>query len=245
MSDYKSLKVAELREKLAEKGLSTAGNKAELVSRLTAATESNDENTSNNNATDLGDLAPPEDDIDWGDMENDTISTDVNKPAEPESKETSAPAAAVEIEKENESIIPKETSQAPETSTGAEEHQETTEESKQSVSNEVSSPDVAKEQEKLIQRAKRFGIPVDDEQIKKAARAARFGIQQPLASSNNKNHNQSKNAQNRSNSRSKQRNKNAPPKSAPSKRKSNILDDPIEAEKARKRAERFGVAAKN
>lgn len=93
---------------------------------------------------------------------------------------------------------------------------------------------------KLAARAARFGIPKDEELEKKKAREARFGtatqksvvVPEDTALSQPKAKQQSAPV--------KTKKSNAAPGE---KRKSSILDDPIEAEKAKKRALKFGTAS--
>ncbi|EPX71936.1 RNA binding protein [Schizosaccharomyces octosporus yFS286] len=245
MTELKNLKVADLREKLAEKGLSTNGNKNELVARLTSSEEgkpeaSKEDDTKNNDA-DLGDLAPPEDDIDWGDMDNDTAAVEEpSKPSEEEAPKTEGDKAneepAEDQQKEKSAARETESNEKPDTNT----EESTTENTKDSPNPDI----LAAEQNKLIERAKRFGLPMDDDNIKKAARAARFGVQTtPVAKQVNGELPRSRKGRLDKRGRQKFRQQQQD-QTAGQKRKSSILEDPVEAEKARKRAERFGNASK-
>ncbi|EPY49896.1 RNA binding protein [Schizosaccharomyces cryophilus OY26] len=237
-----TLFVADLREKLSEKGLSTNGNKNELVARLTSSEEgkfeATNEGSNKNAATDLGDLAPPEDDIDWGDMDNDAAVEESSKPSE-EAPKTEGEPAKVESNEEQQKVEPatSEPSEKPENTT----EESTTKDSQDSQDSEI----LLAEQAKLVERAKRFGLPIDDDKIKKAARANRFGVQTaPLAEQ--KNEEQDRSHKGRLDKRGKQKfRQQHQNQQAGQKRKGSILEDPVEAEKAKKRAERFSTPAKN
>ncbi|WBW74635.1 RNA binding protein [Schizosaccharomyces osmophilus] len=242
MSDLKNLKVADLRERLAEKGLSTNGNKNELVARLTGSEEgkpeASKEDANKNNDADLGDLAPPEDDIDWGDMDNDTAA--VEEPSKPSEEE----APKTEGEPANEESTEDQQKEKPGASGSSEKPEPSTEESTADDTKDFQNPELlAAEQAKLVERAKRFGLPMNDDQIKKAARATRFGVQTtPVAEQMNGELSRSRKGRldKRGRQKFRQQHQN---QTTGQKRKSSILEDPAEAEKAKKRAERFSSAS--
>jgi SAP domain-containing ribonucleoprotein len=105
-------------------------------------------------------------------------------------------------------------------------------------------PATLEEIEKRKRRAERFGIPVTDS-VKAIERAQRFGIDTVTKSTPEKNFNrrrygnqQWRNGKSKGNQATKPNLKSKPGASKPAVNR--VLDDPTEAEKARKRAERFG-----
>ncbi|KAK6077320.1 sap domain-containing protein [Seiridium cupressi] len=178
MSDYSTLKVPELKKLLQEKSLPVAGNKADLIARL------QEHDKSQEPAQPEAAKTTADDEIDWDDDDpaTTTTTTAAAKPAEPGPAE-SAPAPAVE---EPQSAAAAETTQdAPAASTT-----ETTAEvpakeepaaPKPDFSAHLAASSADEEARKRAERAKRFGIVVDEneEEKKKAERAQRFGAEEP------------------------------------------------------------------
>jgi len=230
MMDYSKLKVAELKDLLTSRSLPVSGKKEELVARLVESDKGQPV------VDDLGDLAPPEEEYDWDAPATKTYcsgSTQLTtSSAKPEAKPAPVPSAPSAPTK-------------PQTATPA----TFLEDPKPSVETTAQSPPIASttdtadalaiELEKRKRRAERFGIPLADgakaierakrfggptsttEEAKKEARGRKFGNQ--AWTKNGKNGN------------------TAPKKEEKTKPVAKkISDDPTEAEKARKRAERFG-----
>jgi SAP domain-containing ribonucleoprotein len=225
--DYSKLKVAELKEELGKRSLPVSGKKEELVARLL---ESEGKSKSTANA-DLGDLAPPEDDYDWDEPATKTYSsmeiqvtgstTKSETKAAPAPSSVSAPSAA------KPAGAPKQPLEAPKPSS------ETTAKSPPvAASTEATDEALAAELEKRKRRAERFGIPLADS-VKALERAKRFGTTETTLDESKKE------------ARGKRFGnqvwtKNGPSQETKAPAKAKVLDDPVEAEKARKRAERFG-----
>lgn len=156
MSDYGKLKNAELEALLKERGLPHTGKKAEMVARL------QEDDTKKNSA-------PNEDEIDWDD------ETAAPAPAAPEPATTTAAAPAPAPDAEPPSATTEEQpNAATETAEPAAEPQE---EAKEPVNFSVglASTTLDEELEKRKARAKRFGLPEDDEATKALERAKKFG----------------------------------------------------------------------
>jgi SAP domain-containing ribonucleoprotein len=222
--DYNKLKVTELKEMLSTRGLPTSGNKPDLVTRLSEADTKQD--GPQTKAVDFGDdLLPPEDEIDWdaGDTQkrlpDESASTLTDSAAKPTEAKPAAPAA---------------TSPAPasKTSTEAPNPSETTNEPAPSADDAAAA--AALEFEKRKKRAERFGIPLNDN-AKALERAQRFGVAPKAPKAQLGGAQRPKN--NRGGNQGVQTSKPAAATAAP---KAKVVDDPVEAEKARKRAERFG-----
>ena len=220
--DYSKLKVAELKEELAKRSLPVSGKKEELVARLV---ESEGKSKSTANA-DLGDLAPPEDDYDWDEPDTKTypsIEMQVTcSAAQPETKPAPAPAPA--------SAKP---------ATAAKQPQQATKPSSESaksppIAESAQSTDdaLAAELEKRKRRAERFGIPLADS-VKSLERAKRFGTTTAVLDESKK---QARGK--RFGNQVWTKNATAPETKTAGKAK--VLDDPVEADKAKKRTERFG-----
>jgi SAP domain-containing ribonucleoprotein len=150
-TDYAKLKVTELKELLTARSLPVSGKKEELVARLVE-----------NDANDLGDLAPPEEEYDW-----ETPS----KSAVPASKPTAAPAqpakALIQPGKAPQPAVKSTTVVQP---------------APPSTAPPTSAPDASAvdiELEKRKKRAERFGIPLNDN-VKKLERTKRFGEKRVL-----------------------------------------------------------------
>jgi len=214
--DYSKLKVAELKEELGKRSLPVSGKKEELVARLL---ESEGKSKSTANA-DLGDLAPPEDDYDW-DEPAAKITT------KSETKAAPAPASAPATSAAKPAAAPKQPLEAPKPSS------ETTAKSPPvAAGTEATDEALAAELEKRKRRAERFGIPLADS-VKALERAKRFGTTETTLDESKKQ------------ARGKRFGnqvwtKNVPSEETKAPGKGKVLDDPAEAEKARKRAERFG-----
>lgn len=226
--DYSKLKVAELKEELGKRSLPVSGKKEELVARLL---ESEGKSKATANA-DLGDLAPPEDDYDWDEPVTKRYSSMeielTGSTAKPETKPAAAPAAAP-APATKPAAAPKRPLEAPKPST------ETTAKSPPvAESTESTDAALAAELEKRKRRAERFGIPLADS-VKAVERAQRFGTATATADESKK--------QARGKKFGNQvwtKNGTSQETKAPAPVKAKVLDDPVEAEKAKKRAERFG-----
>jgi len=214
--DYSKLKVAELKEELGKRSLPVSGKKEELVARL-LENEGKSKSTAN---ADLGDLAPPEDDYDWDEPATKTT-------AKSETKSAPAPASAPAASAAKPAAAPKQPLEAPKPSS------ETTAKSPPvAASTEATDEALAAELEKRKRRAERFGIPLADS-VKALERAKRFGTTETTLDESKKQ------------ARGKRFGnqvwtKNVPSEETKAPGKGKVLDDPAEAEKARKRAERFG-----
>jgi SAP domain-containing ribonucleoprotein len=98
---------------------------------------------------------------------------------------------------------------------------------------------LALELEKRKKRAERFGIPVSDA-VKVVERAQRFGLTKPVTDDSKKVARGKKFGNQTWKTDEKETSKPPPPVKKPTEPVKKILDDPVEAEKAKKRAERFG-----
>jgi SAP domain-containing ribonucleoprotein len=234
MTDYSKLKVpsllvasnnkvTELKDLLAQRSLPVSGKKEELVARLT------EHDADSAPAADLGDLAPPEDDYDW--------DTPTEKPA-PSSKPapvTKPPTATKPAPAAKPIAAPEVAKPASVTSPAA-----------STVTPAEADAALAIELEKRKKRAERFGIPVS-ETVKAVERSQRFGVTNPTPEESKKaargkkfgNQVWTKNGETKKTGAAQKSGeiKEASRSKSPAKK---ILDDPAEAEKARKRAERFG-----
>jgi SAP domain-containing ribonucleoprotein len=225
--DYSKLKVAELKEELGKRSLPVSGKKEELVARLL---ESEGKSKSTANA-DLGDLAPPEDDYDWDEPAAKTYSSMEMKvtgsTTKSETKAAPAPASAPATSAAKPAAAPKQPLEAPKPSS------ETTAKSPPvAASTEATDEALAAELEKRKRRAERFGIPLADS-VKALERAKRFGTTEKTLD-------ESKREARGKRFGNQVWTKNVPSEETKAPAKAKVLDDPAEAEKARKRAERFG-----
>jgi SAP domain-containing ribonucleoprotein len=233
MMDYSKLKVAELKDLLTSRSLPVSGKKEELVARLVESDKGQPV------VDDLGDLAPPEEEYDWDAPTTKTYcsaSTQLTtSSAKPEAKPAPAPAAPSVPAKPQTATpaVPSQPLEAPKAPA------ETTTKSPPAASTTDTEDALAIELEKRKRRAERFGIPLAEsakaiervkrfgdptsttEEAKKEARAKKFGNQ--VWAKNGKTGNTAQKKEE---------------KATPVVNK--VLDDPVEAEKARKRAERFG-----
>ena len=225
--DYSKLKVTELKEELGKRSLPVSGKKEELVARLL---ESEGKSKSTANA-DLGDLAPPEDDYDWDEPAAKTYSSlemqVTGSATKSETKAAPATASAPATSAAKPAPAPKQPLEAPKPSS------ETTAKSPPvAASTEATDEALAAELEKRKRRAERFGIPLADS-VKALERVKRFGTTETTLDESKKQ------------ARGKRFGnqvwtKNVPSEETKAPAKAKVLDDPAEAEKARKRAERFG-----
>ena len=242
MTDYSKLKVTDLKDLLSARSLPVSGKKEELIARLTES------DAAQPPADDLGDLAPPEEEYDWDTPTTKTylsyisgLNTSAAKP------ETKSAAVAAPAPSSAPSSAPKQAVEAPKPAAG------TTAKSPP-LPTPAPAPTVADttdayaalaaELEKRKRRAERFGIPLA-ESAKALERARKFGIQPTPAATDdtkkaargrkfgNQVWTKNENAKNRET-------KKAGETKAPIPPTRKILEDPVEAEKAKKRAERFG-----
>lgn len=239
MTDYSKLKVTDLKDLLSARSLPVSGKKEELIARLTES------DAANPSADDLGDLAPPEEEYDWDTPATKTYSTlgesHLNKSAaKSETKPAVAPAPVP-------SAAPKQRVEAPKpaattTATSPPAPGPTDAPAVSAADTAATDAALAEELEKRRRRAERFGIPLAEsakalerakrfgaratgtDEAKKAARGKKFGNQVWTNNGNAKNGEANKPVE----------------KKTPAPPKKTIMDDPVEAEKAKKRAERFG-----
>jgi len=254
MTDYSQLKVPDLKKLLQERSLPVSGNKADLIARLEEA-----------------DKKPPgggEDEIDWDDGD----------------KATSAPAAAAVAagglgRVSNPTAVPnqildndesktsdlkttgrKDTSKAAEgavASSGetANEPAPAPEAPKEDFSKGLAQTDAEREAEKRAARAKRFGLPQDNEETKKLERAKKFGtdatdtvvkgLDSALPERRAKRGRDDKQGGRAAKRQTPDRRTEPAPKAAAVAKKplGNVTDDPTEKAKAEARAKRFQAAA--
>ncbi|EEB07449.1 RNA binding protein [Schizosaccharomyces japonicus yFS275] len=256
MTDYKAHKVTELRDMLSKRGLSTSGNKAELIERLKKAdTDAGNpaaKPTVSTTASDLGDLAPPEDDIDWGDNDADDalgtepmaakdattdateVSNSVTESLEFQAPETASNGGLTKEQVSKSSSIPSVAeTESKENATAA--TTAATADAQKSISQ-------MSEAERRLARAKRFGVSLGDEKVKRSLREARFGGNGNKQKNNGARFPKNNGRDNKNRSQKQQnRNDKNDKAAANKKRKPSILDDPVELEKAKRRAERFGL----
>jgi len=185
---------------------------------------------------DLGDLAPPEDDYDWDEPATKTypstamqLTGSTAKPeTKPETKPAPAPAPAPVTKP---AAAPKRPLEAPKPSS------ETTAKSPPIAESTDSTDEaLAAELEKRKRRAERFGIPLADN-VKALERTQRFGTATATLDESKKQA-RGKKFGNQVWTKNETSQETKAPAPAPAKAK--VLDDPVEAEKAKKRAERFG-----
>jgi SAP domain-containing ribonucleoprotein len=247
-TDYASLRVPELKKLLAEKGLSQAGNKADLVARL----QENDNKDAPADANPAA-VENKDDEINYSDDE--AKPADAPAPAaattDAAAPEAAAPAAAEPAaeSKVDETIPAEEGTAAP-------------------VPNfaiGLSSTLADEEAKKRADRAKRFGIEEDDNAKKRADRAARFGIDEkelasgldsalpdrPLKRGRGRDNAEGNRPGKRQSTdgrdpRRSGRNRGGPApaagKGGSQPKKSSFMDDPAEKAKAEKRAARFATS---
>jgi len=245
MTDYSKLKVTDLKDLLSARSLPVSGKKEELIARLTES------DAATPTADDLGDLAPPEEDYDWDTPATKTYLPgmfDLNaRTAETETKPAAAPAAAP-------SSAPKQSVETPNPTAATTTANSPPAPAPTTAPTAADTTDadaaLAAELEKRKRRAERFGIPLE-ESAKALERARKFGIQPNTATTEN-----AKKAArgkkfgnqvwtNNGNAKNEETKKPVEPKKAaetkaPAPAKKTVLEDPVEAEKAKKRLERFG-----
>jgi len=234
--DYNKFKVTELKEMLSSHGLPTSGNKSDLVARLNEADSK--QGAKDAKAMDLGDdLLPPEDEIDWDADDTqkrfaritaETLIDSSSKLSEPKAPVPTAPAVtpaakpapapAAATTKRTEPAKPSEKTEKPAPST------------------DDAADAAAIELEKRKKRAERFGVPLNDS-VKALERAQRFGVTPPAPKQRLGGAQRPKNNRGGNQKWTKSENEGDKPAAVA---KAKILDDPAEAEKAKKRAERFG-----
>ncbi|OLL22340.1 hypothetical protein NEOLI_005172 [Neolecta irregularis DAH-3] len=224
MSDYSKLKVQDLKDKLQGRSLSISGKKDELIARLTQDDRKRGRVSPAqvHKGAQLDDFAAPDEDFDFDDDTHEERYIEAKEHVETESnnsiKDTSTfveakPTSSVTDNSKSKDNISKPSGfKFNKISDSFPKPQESG-----TATNEKAKSTAELEQDRRKKRAERFGIPKSDAE-KAMERAARFGTEKTMNSS-----------------------PVAAKKTTPSKPPSGILHDPIEAEKARKRAERFGL----
>ncbi|KAH8665089.1 hypothetical protein BGZ60DRAFT_379042 [Tricladium varicosporioides] len=261
MTDYTQLKVPDLKKILQERGLVISGNKADLIARL----QEHDKKASSGGAG--------EDEIDWDEDDNKvtTAPADVtgaaggqgkiaNPTVIPNQKVDTDPSTATDTKATVGEDAPKAVDGAV-ASTGATTAEPVPapepEAPKQNFTAGIPQTDAEKEAAARAARAKRFGIPVDDEAKRLAERAKKFGVEQdntlvkgldsalperrPKRGREGKEDKQGRNPKRQTPDR-----RTGPaPKAAPAAKKASgrVVDDPTEKAKAEARAKRFQTAA--
>ncbi|KTW26491.1 uncharacterized protein T551_03408 [Pneumocystis jirovecii RU7] len=246
-SYYRSLKIPALKELLQKRSLVVSGKKEDMIMRLLEADKVDNIKFSTiqlprASKDDLGDLAPPEDEIDWGDDTTDTaikttlfekvVTTSISDKLA-NSKKNFDQNNFQKIQKGDSSF--KFSSVASAFSISFDSINKVSTEKKITLKNISSSKkrnndSIFEDNNILIKneiikrkaRALRFGIP-ENENNKKLERCARFGIINSIGFSNYKH-----------------LSLNRFPEKGSKTVKLRILDDPIENEKIKKRIERFG-----
>jgi len=174
MTDYAAQKVPDLKKILSERGLVVSGNKADLVARL----QEDDKKKSGDKP------AAAEDEIDWD--EDDTKATTAPAAAAVAAggqgqvaNPTVVPNQKVDVDPSTTSdlkvIPPKAAAEGASSSIKAAEP--AAEAPKQDFSIGIEQTDAEKEIAKRAARAKKFGLPDDDEAKKLAERAKKFGLE--------------------------------------------------------------------
>lgn len=216
MSNYEKLKNDELKKLLTERGLPTTGKKADFVARLVEMDESKRSKEASGPAKPAATTTKP-------------VST--STPAETKKQVPASSTAKTSPE----------TPSAPSTST------------KNTAPSKSELPEVSNDdrEAKLAARAARFGISVSEQEEKKKNRAKRFGLEsstpethpedKPLSQPKAKGETQQPKKKEKTDKTGSSAAVKAESKVA-EKRKVSILDDPVEAEKARKRASKYGIA---
>ncbi|TAQ85778.1 hypothetical protein B7494_g5897 [Chlorociboria aeruginascens] len=249
MTDYSQLKVPDLKKLLQERSLPISGNKADLIARLQEHEKKPAGATGG------------EDEIDWDEDDTKTATT---APA------AAAVAAGGQGQVANPTVVPNhkvdidpsttsdlKVVSAPDTKSAptTESAPKAEEVSKQDFSRGLGQTDAEKEAEKRAARAKRFGIPQDDEETKKAERAKKFGIDAkesvvkglddalPERRKRGREGKESGNPRGAKRQTPDRRTEGAGAKREVKKPAGKILDDPVERQKAAKRAERFKTGA--
>ncbi|XP_029641969.1 SAP domain-containing ribonucleoprotein [Octopus sinensis] len=168
-TQHGKMKVAELRKELKERGLSSIGSKAELLNRLEKALNPEADIQEEPDGAVIDELT--------GDEEMDNISdSDATEAAETKVviRETAASMTILETQQEEKSESIPETKMPSETTKPFVPVKIETSSPESSTSPLVPIKPPLSAEQKLKQRAERFGISKDTD--KKAARAARFGL---------------------------------------------------------------------
>ncbi|PMD20447.1 hypothetical protein NA56DRAFT_574223 [Hyaloscypha hepaticicola] len=180
MADYSSHKVPDLKKILQERGLGISGNKADLIARL----QEDDKKA----AGGAGAGGAGEDEIDWD--EDDKPTTEPAAAAVAAGGQGAVPTP-IAVPNQEAAVDPSTTSDlttkepAPTPSTDVTKTTDTTtakdeaaapEEPKPDFSIGLKDSDALTEAEKRAARAKRFGIPQNEEAKKLAERAKKFGL---------------------------------------------------------------------
>ncbi|RFU28065.1 hypothetical protein B7463_g8271, partial [Scytalidium lignicola] len=180
MADYSQLKVPDLKKLLQERSLPTSGNKADLIARL----QENDKKPAES-------AGAGEDEIDWDEEDNKPTTIPAaaavaaggqgrvaNPVAVPNQVLDEDPAKAKDLTvgKDVSTAKPAEPASAADASATTEAAEPAPEAPKQDFSIGLGETDAEKEAKKRAERAKRFGLVVDDEAKKLEERAKKFGL---------------------------------------------------------------------
>ncbi|KAK6503556.1 hypothetical protein TWF481_008570 [Arthrobotrys musiformis] len=247
MTDYNKLKVAELKEMLARRGLQTVGKKDELVSRLVADDATKASNPPNGESSseatkETAPVAAPTTSVTETPAEQKEVETDTTVP--PES--APEPTTANPIEGEKKKFTFKRLADEFDTPAPKEPKPEEPKapEPVESFVAGLSTTDADSELEKRKKRAARFGVPVT-ESIKLAERAKRFAADddgsnkdttiKALDSALGENKGKKRASETRIQHEPPKKSKDSP---KPATR--GVLADPSEKAKAEARAKRFG-----
>ncbi|KAF3095006.1 hypothetical protein TWF102_007405 [Orbilia oligospora] len=248
MTDYNKLKVADLKEQLALRGLPLIGKKDELVSRLVAddATKASNPPNGESSSEPAKEEAPVVASVTSATetpVEQHDTKTDTTAPSE----SVPEPASAAPIEGEKKKFAFKRLAdefEAPAPNEVAKPEQPKAPEPVESFTAGLATTNTDSELEKRKKRAARFGVPVTDS-IKLAERAKRFAAD---GDDSNKDTTikalDSALGENKGKKRAPEtRIQNEPPKKSkdsPKPAVTGVLADPSEKAKAEARAKRFG-----
>ncbi|KAK6361154.1 hypothetical protein TWF730_004898 [Orbilia blumenaviensis] len=251
MTDYNKLKVADLKELLSQRGLSTAGKKDDLVSRLTTddATKASNPSNGETSSEPVKETAPspaPAPSSTETPAETKEAKEDA-KAAAPEPIPESTTTAPVEGEKKKftfKRLADEFETPAAKATEPAKPEEPKAPEPVESFSAGLISTDTDAELEKRKKRAARFGVPIT-ESIKLVERAKRFAADgDDSAKDTTIKALDSALGENRGKKRAPEtRIQNEPPKKSkdsPKPTTKGILTDPSEKAKAEARAKRFG-----
>jgi len=211
-TDYSKLKVTELKELLNARSLPVSGKKEDLVARLVENDAAKP--TSTNDL--LGDLAPPEEEYDW-----DTPATKANATKTDQKPPAPAPVSRLAVSKASTDSAPHPAQPKKPKSPPA---------PAPSATPVDMDAEIAAEVERRKKRAERFGIPVSDS-VKALERSKRFGTATETTPQTE---------ETKKEARRQRFGNQAWTKDLNQTKAKNVTVDPVEAEKARKRAERFG-----
>ncbi|KAK0651730.1 hypothetical protein B0T16DRAFT_454159 [Cercophora newfieldiana] len=183
MADYNSMKVPELKKLLNERGLTQAGNKADLIARLVE--NDKEQAKASDPKAESGKKDNIEDEIDYED-DDFPATTAQTKPAAAAPATAPTPAAPAPVAApakttapETETVTPAAPAPAADAPTeSADKKTETATSGEPLFSQHLAPTNAKSEAEKRAARAARFGITEDkeSEESKKTERAARFGI---------------------------------------------------------------------